>query len=85
MIYLVCARCHDSHKAAGAYGSRARAEVMAELGNELELKHVTRHYIALARAAETDEERDHWAHAIVNAKADGMAHWYYYVEEVVLS
>ena len=85
MIYVVCARYYDSHKVVRAYTSKQRADIMAELGNEIELKYVTTEYISFARAAETDEARERWAHAIMNLTMDGMTNWSHYVMETDLS
>lgn len=84
MIYVLCAIAHDSHAVIRAYSSYDRAQVMADLGNMLEVKFVTDHYIALARAAEDIEAREHWAREMLQVRADGVRYWRYYVAMVDL-
>ena len=84
MIYVLCARAHDSHRVLNAYSSRMRAQAMAAFGDKLEVRFVTKQYIALARAAETDEERDHWAREMLQVRADGVSYWRHYVVEMEL-
>ena len=85
MLYAVCARCHDSHRVLRICSSADRAKVLADLGNKLEVSSVTRDYIAFARAADSDEQRDHWAHEMLQIRANGVTHWFHYVQEVKLS
>ena len=84
LVYLVCARQHDTFKVLRAYTNPYVARFFAMMGDELERDSKTAILIKRAREAETDDERDTWAMEIMSLETDGVRYWKHYVEPVTL-
>jgi hypothetical protein len=84
-VYVLWARCYDSHRVLGVYRSATRALAMADVGDRVEVRLATKRLISWARSADSVEERDSFAREMLGVVADGVRYWQHNVSEVTLS